>query len=509
MEENISTSASTIRLLHHHLPEFPPLPRIAGSGVSVPSSPRSSTLPSPPDSPSSESVSSLPSVSSSFFFSSAAASPGPSQPQSRHEPDHARESAVAQGLIIPSLMLPEAVGRPTPYGQTVGDVRLLVLGSKGVGRAFVTGLLLEDNEDVVDVGTWEDVECGRLLRASTDWVEHRDAHGLERFEPTRNVEILDLPGYDHDTDVNGFLQAVKSIIQVPFYTVSDVLDPAHRPSAIVANLVSSTTTPLYTALIFLLPSAPTPLDSLIIDTLSTHIPTILLPRIPHHHQTKLPFHTNSKLSSFRPSSVLALRAGLFHSPETIAVLRSEATDRFLRWREVERAVDEIHMARRDDATNTGSGSGSGPGNGPEDARWDKGRWEAEWVAGLSHDVARRLREGTLTERNVRRAQNRLRQVLGESDLDGTCASAGDHDPESCNGGEGYDYDSTFDYDPLHLPSLVLFSISLLGPLRVRLGRTVVRVVDKLGEASVQVALVGGFCVGVGVGVYLKSAQHCP
>lgn len=99
-------------------------------------------------------------------------------------------------------MLPEAVGRPTPYGQTVGDVRLLVLGSKGAGKAFVTGLLLEDNEDVVDVGTWEDAECGRLLRASTDWVEHRDAHGLERFEPTRNIEILDLPGYDHDTDVS-------------------------------------------------------------------------------------------------------------------------------------------------------------------------------------------------------------------------------------------------------------------------------------------------------------------
>lgn len=98
-------------------------------------------------------------------------------------------------------MLPEPVGRPTLYGQTVGDVRLLVLGSKGAGKTFVTGLLLEDNEDVVDVGTWEDTECGRLLRASTDWLEHRDAHGLERFEPTRNVEILDLPGYDHDTDV--------------------------------------------------------------------------------------------------------------------------------------------------------------------------------------------------------------------------------------------------------------------------------------------------------------------
>ena len=65
----------------------------------------------------------------------------------------------------------------------------------------MTGLLLEDNEDVVDVGQWEDAEYGRVLRASTDWVEHRDAHGLEKFEPIRNVEIVELPGYDHTTDV--------------------------------------------------------------------------------------------------------------------------------------------------------------------------------------------------------------------------------------------------------------------------------------------------------------------
>jgi len=41
-----------------------------------------------------------------------------------------------------------------------------------------------------------------LLRASTDWVEHRDAHGLEKFEPIRNVEILEVPGYEHIDDVS-------------------------------------------------------------------------------------------------------------------------------------------------------------------------------------------------------------------------------------------------------------------------------------------------------------------
>lgn len=157
--------------------------------ASTPSSPSSSA---PPDSPSSDSVSSFPSVSSSFFFSSAAASP----PHS----DDTRDST--QALIIPSLTLPAALPRPTPYGQTLGDLRILVLGSQGAGKSFLTGVLLDDNEHVIDVGQCEEAECGRILCASTDWVEHTDAHGLEKFEPTRNVEILELPAYDHTTDVH-------------------------------------------------------------------------------------------------------------------------------------------------------------------------------------------------------------------------------------------------------------------------------------------------------------------
>ena len=75
----------------------------------------------------------------------------------------------------------------------------------------MTGLLLEDNEDVVEVGTWEDWEAGSLadrglaggvsdtvdksfgygkvLRASTDWIERRDAFGAERYEPTQRLAL--------------------------------------------------------------------------------------------------------------------------------------------------------------------------------------------------------------------------------------------------------------------------------------------------------------------------------
>lgn len=184
-------------------------------------------LPSPPDSPGlsrspsidSVSESSFPSVSSSFFFSSsAAASPGrshpnsypPSHPHSDHEQDeggrhHSRSNE--HGLIIPSLTLPDALRRPTPFGQTLGQLKILVLGGQGAGKSFLTGLLLEDNEDVVDVGTWEDWYggedgvYGKVLKASTDWAEQQDSFGLERYEPTKNVEIVELPGYSQDANV--------------------------------------------------------------------------------------------------------------------------------------------------------------------------------------------------------------------------------------------------------------------------------------------------------------------
>lgn len=180
----VSTSTSTIRALHprqeHHVSSV----SVAAS-ASQPSSPRSTTLLSPPDSPS-ESVSSLPSVGSSFFFSSAAASPPHSHPQS----DHAKESA--QGLIIPSLILPEALPRPTQYGKTLGDIRLLVIGDAVDDHSLVSSLVLADNEDVVDTSDWEAISDseGFVLRASTDWIEHKDAHGLEKFEPSRNVELV-------------------------------------------------------------------------------------------------------------------------------------------------------------------------------------------------------------------------------------------------------------------------------------------------------------------------------
>lgn len=216
------TSVSTIRGLHrlngdtnfvHNLTlslSSVDTETIDPSGSHPPSRPSSphSALPSP-SSPSGDSVSSFPSVSSSFLFSSGPTSP-PHLPQFQFGTHADADSDVdlhdsTAGLIIPSLALPSPARRPTPYGQTLGDLRILILAPSRSARstAALVAHLLEENEDIAELGTWEeeprgDDAVGRVavLRASTDWVEHRDAHGLERVEPARNVEIVELLGYD-------------------------------------------------------------------------------------------------------------------------------------------------------------------------------------------------------------------------------------------------------------------------------------------------------------------------
>lgn len=171
-----------------------------------------SPLPSP-GSPS-DSVSSFPSEISSFLFSSGPGSP-PHSGQTQHsalpsESDGELHDST-QGLIIPSLTLPTPAKRATPYGETLGDLRLLVLAPRraAASTASLVTYLLEENDEVVELGMWEEEVHGTddgapkvsVMRASTHWVEHRDAHGLEHVEPARNVEVIELPGYDGSDDV--------------------------------------------------------------------------------------------------------------------------------------------------------------------------------------------------------------------------------------------------------------------------------------------------------------------
>lgn len=155
-------------------------------------------------------MSSLPSVSSSFLFSSGPGSP-PHLGLGLHHDPHGHELGDSS-LIIPSLTLPSAVRRPTPYGQTLGDVRLIIWGHAGAGAEAVAQVFADEEcEDIVEVGQWEEFEAeaegddlvrAKVLRLSTDWIEHRDAHGLEKHEPSRNVEVVLLQDYGPNDDVS-------------------------------------------------------------------------------------------------------------------------------------------------------------------------------------------------------------------------------------------------------------------------------------------------------------------
>ncbi|KAH9996229.1 hypothetical protein BJV77DRAFT_170388 [Russula vinacea] len=352
-----------------------------------------------------------------------------------------------QGLIIPSLTLPAALRQPTTYGKTVGDVRILVFGSADPGASSVVGMLLEDNEDVVDVMPSEVTHNGHVVRASTDWAEHRDAHGLEKFEPTHNVEIIDISKHASADEADNAIAHILAIIHEPFQDLLDVIDPACPPSALLSSLISSSSSPLYTALV-VSPSSVSSRYRAIIDGLGAHIPVVLLP------STGLP-RARLPISAFRPSSAHALRTGIFRSPETLNLLRSEAADRFLRWREIERAACTVHESRSNARTQQG-------------VAWDKAAWETEWDATLSRDVARRLRENTTTSPPP--SQPHTRNAPCTPPI----------------------------LDPFHIPSLVMCSLALLTPLKDGIAQM------NLSGKRLGIVLAGTLCAGVGIGLALRA-----
>jgi septin family protein len=80
----------------------------------------------------------------------------------------------------------------------LGDLKLLILGSNGIGKTTLANLLLESNDDIVHISGWE----GNVLTASTDWLDREDSVGLEKYEPALNVQITELLGYDPQGDVS-------------------------------------------------------------------------------------------------------------------------------------------------------------------------------------------------------------------------------------------------------------------------------------------------------------------
>ena len=220
------------------------------------------------------------------------------------------------------------------------------------------------------------------------------------------------------------------------------------------------------------PAEPTTQDIEIIRSLSTYVPLIVLPsRVSSH------FKGNPRLSAFTPRTAVALRAGLFRSPERLAMLRREAVDRFMWWRAVQKwgttnggikrervGAGRRLVERRGRAGGSVEDDEDDDGDDDDDARWDATREAAGGVW-----KRRRRRRGTTI------SANRARPL---------------------------DIPQYHSIDPLHLPSLIVLSLSLFAPLKERVGSVLGSAVESLKERRVQAALIGGFCVGVGVGLWV-------
>jgi len=297
----------------------------------------------------------------------------------------------------------------------------------------------------------------RVLRASTDW---------RRGEPLRNVEIVALDG---DLDPT-------TIIEQPFRALNDILQPDAGPSDVVNNLLAAPNSGLWTAMVFLTGGVPTPLDNEIICSLASQIPLIVLSKLstpadpdpfPHPSPTLDP-----NLSSFAPRTALALRTGLFRSPETLASLRREAADRFMRWREVQRYLPFEDGRQR-------------PLECDDYARRDQDMTMVDNLTMVDNSrlvalPGRRMREGTVT------GSAGTRVTMDEDDASHEKSPAQTQFPAP-----------HIPFDPLHLPSLLVLSLSLFAPLKERMACA-------MGRLRVHLALVGGFCVGVGVGVCVAT-----
>ena len=266
------------------------------------------------------------------------------------------------------------------------------------------------------------------------------------------------------------------LIHAQFKPVHELLNPQSPPSSTLVNLLSSPYSPFYTALIILTPTSPTHFDTSLVEQLSSHIPIIALPPFPSSRRS------SQHLSSFRPSNSTSLRTHLFRSPETLISLRMEAADRFLRWREVHR----VHNALTLSVPPPFSSHLKAHSYSPTKIRWNKADWEAEWDYKLSKEVSD-LHVSALPPPSPSKVAS----------------------PSNSSGCAAYYSPTTF--DPLHLPSIFTFSLSLLSPLRYRVfgepmetldGSTTTRSTKSVNWGIL--GMMGAFCAGIGLGMLIAS-----
>ncbi|KAF8336889.1 uncharacterized protein EI90DRAFT_3044013 [Cantharellus anzutake] len=343
--------------MSRHAHERSPLDTHPTSSISTshspPRSPHSTaSLPSPPSSPNhrDRDQNSMPgspsSLASDFPLSSLNSSLFLSEESSPVlNPDLSEDAS--RTLIMPSLMLPSPSRHDAVAGETIGNVKLWIMGRRSHACRSAAEGILEGPSLVVDVDPWKNTPDNYpILRAST-------ILSSPEVRSRRNIEILlvEIDERDSHTD----LTTILDVIHRPFSAVDRLLNTSEPSSTSFIPLLTSNSTLLYTALIFLWPSTPNEIDVSLVRDLAPHIPIIPIHAstpIPHlSHRRNVAPHpasaiTNSPFSSLaistiRPSSLSQLRDLLFHSPSVLTHLRTEAAERFLRWRDLNAALRQL------------------------------------------------------------------------------------------------------------------------------------------------------------------------
>lgn len=496
--------------------------------ASIPSSPGSSSLPSPPTSPQLHArhghygpgdghhgladslagsplsiASSIPSVSSSFMFSQSATSsppyidpsllPGGHAGGEHGSRNHTDSEHDPLGLVIPSLMLPPPVsssegttgssrggrghrGRhgahhhQSAYGETLGSLELFIFGRRGSGKTAIANLLVDGNDDVISTAGWHN----GTLTASTCLRDSHSKRGL------RNVRITEIEGFDEEEDQAA--EAIKPLMRLlheRFELVQTGLSPELPTSPQVMEMLASNNSPLPTALIFLLSTPPTALELTLLSLISTHIPTITLPPYPTSISTVPSFSSMPKGSQstilLGPHRESPNAHAPFRPRNTLelraGLFRSPETLRKLRESAAERFAHWREILHACDEMDRGAWAipiSLSESNQTEkrgkDGHGTIRKKNLEWELRLSRDVTIAFNNGVGKNRA---AANKSSEVLAS--MEGGEARGDEKPALAERTSDPFYFNDVLDVpDPLHIPTLFRLSTALLGAFGKRL-----------------------------------------
>ncbi|KAG7094817.1 hypothetical protein E1B28_005630 [Marasmius oreades] len=485
-----------------HLPPKAPLSTLPTIPHQEPASSSSSRPTSPTPSNHSlsdtDSESSFPSVSSSFFFSSAAHSPNSNPYSQPHSNDSGGEYEGQEGLhmIIPSLTLPETV-HPTPRQEQVREdteIRLI---------AIVGPDMLKEVEQSLVRAYWEEGEDKEHLKVLKGTVNGRDSDPELDSDKRKLRVALWVIEHSEALDSREISQIIRRLINSSFRSLDSQLHQEHE----VDSLASSTFfSDVHTAVLI----CPT-------SSLTDHMSDLeyLIPSI----------HLDLPISQ-QTLHDLILPTGLSRQKKQVA-------DNFLRWRASnhERDTTLPHLQ----------------GNKHRARRWNKADWEREVEEELGVSLYPISSPpppppAPLTARVPPHTVHRFTPETAASHYpsspEATILSPRPRPSKSSSGSgsnvrphkrplspppllsspspspsQAVPPHHSVIADPLHLPSLVMLGVELFGAMRARVfGRRVHKELELRrengnggggsGAASPVKFLMLGFCVGVGVGVWL-------